>query len=374
MDPDEWSRNPMRGWANGHPWWFLGTLTAAWYLVVLVAARWSPAEPIPIGTAAAVPLAAAAACGWFRDCGLGRPRPARQWWLAVPVLGATALGATAPGGWTVGAGPEAGAVMAGLSIELAGRGVGLRALHRYGPWRGSLTVAGLFAPAAALARPPGGAVWIATAATGFGLAALRWRVNSIWPMVLAQAMSLAPVPWWCPAFLAGYGAVMLLRYPTVAMADRPTVRVLCVDGCDRILLIGWHDPFDGTCAWDLPGGGIEPGETALQAARRELEEESGVPGAHVVDRQVPARRDSFWNGTRYVGVEPFYLARVSAPVVLSRAGFEPREAALIREQRWVEPGDLRRLPGRVQLTALPEIARRLTGRPSPGRIRKRAPA
>lgn len=41
---------------------------------------------------------------------------------------------------------------------------------------------------------------------------------------------------------------------------------------DQLLWCRHHD----RCTWEIPGGHIEPGETALQAAARELEEETGA--------------------------------------------------------------------------------------------------
>lgn len=64
------------------------------------------------------------------------------------------------------------------------------------------------------------------------------------------------------------------------MSDRPekifyTADVVCVRGGTEVLFIerGW-EPFKGMLA--LPGGHVDAGETAAEAAVRELEEETGV--------------------------------------------------------------------------------------------------
>ena len=60
--------------------------------------------------------------------------------------------------------------------------------------------------------------------------------------------------------------------------ERDAVRVVVRDSEDRILLFHTHEvtaPELGTW-WELPGGGMDDGETYLDTAVRELREETGI--------------------------------------------------------------------------------------------------
>lgn len=62
------------------------------------------------------------------------------------------------------------------------------------------------------------------------------------------------------------------------VVERQAVRAVLVDPDERILLFRTKDPTLpelGTW-WELPGGGIDPGETYLEAIVREVAEETGL--------------------------------------------------------------------------------------------------
>ena len=53
--------------------------------------------------------------------------------------------------------------------------------------------------------------------------------------------------------------------------ERPTARVVLLDARDRLLLMKGRLPgAGGEWAWFTVGGGVEPCETVLQAASREI--------------------------------------------------------------------------------------------------------
>jgi 8-oxo-dGTP pyrophosphatase MutT (NUDIX family) len=59
---------------------------------------------------------------------------------------------------------------------------------------------------------------------------------------------------------------------------RPAARVVLLDRVGRIFLVNSEDPADHRKPpwWEIPGGGMDAGESSEDACRRELLEETGI--------------------------------------------------------------------------------------------------
>jgi 8-oxo-dGTP pyrophosphatase MutT (NUDIX family) len=62
------------------------------------------------------------------------------------------------------------------------------------------------------------------------------------------------------------------------VVERNVARAVVFDAADQVLLFHTHDPTfpELRTWWELPGGGIEPGESHADALVRELAEEAGL--------------------------------------------------------------------------------------------------
>jgi len=130
-----------------------------------------------------------------------------------------------------------------------------------------------------------------------------------------------------------------------ALHLRPAVRVLLVDPEDRVLTCRWI-LGDGRGVWGVPGGGIDPGETHVDAVRRELREEVGLDlPADRVGPCVGHRVHVFDIGGGYDGQEEWmYLVRVPHFEPRGELSDEELAAEGLVELRWQTVAELRRVP------------------------------
>lgn len=119
------------------------------------------------------------------------------------------------------------------------------------------------------------------------------------------------------------------------MRERPTARALLLSPQDRLLLFRFEDarPDGPHGFWATAGGGVEPGETVLEAVRREVFEETGMSGLEfgpVVWRHEHVLR---LGGEDILFREDYVLARCPHEQV-STDRMEALERSVVREARW----------------------------------------
>jgi 8-oxo-dGTP pyrophosphatase MutT (NUDIX family) len=128
-------------------------------------------------------------------------------------------------------------------------------------------------------------------------------------------------------------------------------RVLLLDRDDRILLFRLVNPANGNTWWSTPGGGVEQGEKSVDAARRELREETGIEADELAG---PVWRDDHWFRTADDLVhqeDRYFLLRVDHPEVRT-SGLDSIEAETMVEHRWWAADEIEASPDRIYPTGL----------------------
>ena len=121
--------------------------------------------------------------------------------------------------------------------------------------------------------------------------------------------------------------------PAAGLRIREAVRALLIDSHHRVLLVRFE--FPTATRWALPGGGLEPGESHLDALRRELEEEVGMVDA-IIGPQIWHRLHivPFLNGEFDGQRERIHLVECAPFEPQPRLSWEQMNAEFVHELRW----------------------------------------
>ncbi len=122
---------------------------------------------------------------------------------------------------------------------------------------------------------------------------------------------------------------------------RPAARVLLFDDRDRLLLfrIAAEAAKARRPIWFPPGGGLNPGESHIEAARREIWEETGLREVEV-GPCVWHRTHAFeYQGRLIEQQERYYVARCARFDVVTD-NMEAYEFSFMAEHRWWEAEEL----------------------------------
>ena len=117
---------------------------------------------------------------------------------------------------------------------------------------------------------------------------------------------------------------------------RQAARVVAIDQHKRVFLINASDPGDPSkpAWWEIPGGGIDGGESSEHAAARELWEEAGIRGAKVGPVIWKQHVNFRFAGYHFDQDEVIHVAWVTSTETEQAQGLELFEAMAFKGARW----------------------------------------
>lgn len=146
--------------------------------------------------------------------------------------------------------------------------------------------------------------------------------------------------------------------------ERRGARVLLIDGHDRVLLFRGRDPGrpGEPPYWFTVGGGLDPAETPVQAAVREMFEETGLRrmAADLTGPVWHEVAEFAFDGRSYRQSQDFFVCKVATWHVDTSAFDEP-EIHSIDRHRWWSVGELEETDELYYPADLPGLVRRAVG-------------
>lgn len=137
---------------------------------------------------------------------------------------------------------------------------------------------------------------------------------------------------------------------------RNTARVVPVADDGTCLLLLEAPPARPEPHWVPIGGAIDPGEGVLDAAVRELFEETGIVAApgDLIGPIGQVTAEVSWNGDDYIGESTLFALPLGKDTEVSFEHLVPEEVDTVFEARWLSPEEAV-ADGRLVWPELPDI-------------------
>ena len=112
--------------------------------------------------------------------------------------------------------------------------------------------------------------------------------------------------------------------------------MILLDRSGRVFLINSVDPNDASkpAWWEIPGGGIDPGEASAAAVARELREEAGIVEAEIGPVVYTQYVEFSFGGYDFEQDEVIHVAWTDQTEIGRPQGLEYLEALAFRGARW----------------------------------------
>ncbi len=142
---------------------------------------------------------------------------------------------------------------------------------------------------------------------------------------------------------------------------RPAARLIVFDPDRRVFLINGRDPADPSKPpwWEIPGGGIDPGEDSGVAAKRELAEECGITEAEVGPIVATQYVEFDFAGIHFQSDEVIHVATTNQTDPQGARRLEALEAMALGEARWWTAAEVVEADSPFLPPWLPQVIERL---------------